>query len=178
VAIEFAWATVAQVSEADSARFDGGMENRGRGVGVTEADFDAERNGEFNCVEGTGPFGGEGQEQGIRVGDGSQLQDMLRRRIAGEGSIVRSVKARLGWKERALDMPAWDSGSQGGFLGAQGTKVSKAGGKGGPIISDECQQESAAAGDADSVNSVEQLFGADVVVLKINPAVTVHLNIK
>ena len=96
VAIEFAWATVAQVSEADSARFDGGMENRGGGVGVTEADFDAERNGQLNCVEGAGPFGGEGQEQWIRVGDGSQLKNMLRCRIAGEGSIVRSVKARLG----------------------------------------------------------------------------------
>ena len=99
------------------------------------------------------------------------------RGVHHQRGIVRAAKTGFSGEERAFDMPSRNRVAQGRRGVAELAKVPEAGDEARPVISDQRQEESRAAGDVEVMDGGEKFGGGKSVLLEINSAVTVDLKI-
>ena len=163
--------------ERGRARAHRGVDEFEAGVGVAEADFYAERDGEFDRGEDARAFRRDGEEQGIVARECAQFVNGRRRGITHERGIVRADKAGLVRQERPLNVPADDGRAQFRRRVAEGFEFAQLSRERAPLVRDEREQIARATGLAQRARGGEQARGGLPAALEINARVAVHLEI-
>ena len=95
VTIEFARAAVCQVGEGAGSCGNGGGDDVGGRVSMAEAEVDAGGDSGLDRFKNPGAFRGDGEEQRVVAGNGTEFVDVFRGGIEHQGRIVSAVKAWL-----------------------------------------------------------------------------------
>ena len=178
VAIQLLGTSVSEVRECCGTCIDGLAESGGRGVGVSQADHDAQRSRGVDGGHGTAAFGRHRDHEGQRTRSVAEPLEIHGLGITHPGRVVRPVKPRFFREKRAFDMPTEDHLAELRTGRDDSAQVIQSREQTRPFVGDQREQETVAAVAPPGARGDQEIALRDPVALEVDPGVAVHLRIE